>query len=168
MIKEYSLKRKTAILLSLLLLISSLSVTFYNSLKSIEESSSQSDAVAERIETSVQAENNSKTDELLHYFLDNIRKAAHLIEFATLGLALSLLIISAKLSEFKYIIYAFFFSLSCAVIDEGLQVISNRGSLVTDILIDCLGSWFTVAIVLLIYYLIKKLYSKKHEVQNEN
>ena len=69
----------------------------------------------------------------------SIRKMAHFVEFFALGAAImSLLTISVKRLSVKYY-FAAFLGLLIPVIDETIQLFSNRGSSLRDVWIDVGG-----------------------------
>ena len=74
-----------------------------------------------------------------------LRKAAHFCEFAVLGGLTALLLQGRKKGCFK----AFIFSAACAAIDETIQIFSNRGSSISDVILDCFGAFFGVLVMFL-------------------
>ena len=89
-----------------------------------------------------------------------IRKAAHLTEFAMLGVPLALFLLYIK-KEYGITFYGFscFYALCVAVIDEFIQSFTGRGSAVSDVIIDLTGFLIGFGITLLVSRIIKK-YSK--------
>ena len=61
-----------------------------------------------------------------------LRKVAHFCEFAALGGLWALLFREKKKGFFK----AFLFSAACAALDETIQIFSNRGSSLSDVILD--------------------------------
>ena len=122
--------------------------------KSKEESDKVGDILAEVIppETAVGG-----------YVQDNVRKIAHFVEFAFLGLWTSLYMI------FKYPRPAFFLltapaALILAVFDETVQIFSERGPSLTDVWIDFAGFLFASIIIYTVYGII--LFISKKRKQN--
>ncbi|MGN0628165.1 MAG: VanZ family protein [Oscillospiraceae bacterium] len=74
-----------------------------------------------------------------------LRKVAHFCEFAALGGLTALLLRGRK----KGCLKAFAFSAACAAIDETIQIFSNRGSSVADVILDCFGAGFGVLVIFL-------------------
>jgi len=139
-----------------ILILATLAFIWGNSLQSIPVSSAKSEkvlkAVAPALEVFVGKGN--ATDHL-------VRKIAHFIEYAALGIELALLMTTRKRVGLQGVSNCLFAGLSTAVIDESLQLISNRGSQVIDVLLDFSGVLLGVAIILVIYALTKpKKYSR--------
>ena len=74
-----------------------------------------------------------------------LRKVAHFCEFAALGGLWALLFREKKKGFFK----AFLFSAACAALDETIQIFSNRGSSLSDVILDCFGAGFGVLVIFL-------------------
>ena len=97
-----------------------------------------------------------------------IRKSAHFIEYAILGLELAILITinksipadDKKRSLIKRIlsIYptAFILSLFIGAVDETIQYFTGRYSSIWDVLLDLSGASFSIGIFLLVRSLIRK------------
>lgn len=68
-----------------------------------------------------------------------LRKLAHFSEFGLLGLELCLLMCLNRRQSVQGFINCAFAGLCTAVADEALQLISNRGSQVQDVLLDFAG-----------------------------
>ncbi len=152
MIKIYNQnKKKIAICLYFVLLVSWLYFIFSNSLSTGEESTAQSQKVVEISQKIV-----SMFDEDAVVDPSDVRTSAHFIEFFVLGLI--------------YVVGTFFFeknrafliassaslSLFTALIDETLQMhVEGRGSQVIDIWVDFLGAVAAHFLVIFIVYFIK-------------
>jgi len=91
-----------------------------------------------------------------------IRKMAHLIEYAALGMAVMQF---AKYVEKDYRkkLYALacFYVLFVAVLDEHIQSFSDRTSSTGDILLDFFGALIGFAIVLVVHFIYEKFKNKK-------
>ena len=74
-----------------------------------------------------------------------LRKVALFCEFAALGGLWALLFREKKKGFFK----AFLFSSACAALDETIQIFSNRGSSLSDVILDCFGAGFGVLVIFL-------------------
>ena len=72
------------------------------------------------------------------------RKAAHVFEFFVLALLVWALL---RLLERKALLLTAVCGLAVAVADEGLQLLSGRGSRVSDVLIDFAGVLLALAIL---------------------
>ncbi len=68
-----------------------------------------------------------------------LRKLAHFVEYGILGAEFSLLLHLRDKQGPQGFVNCAFAGLSAAVIDESLQLISNRGSQVQDVLLDFCG-----------------------------
>lgn len=83
-----------------------------------------------------------------------IRKLAHFAEFCSLGMLsalLTFLITDTAIDNFyRNCIFTALVTLSVASTDEMLQIFSNRGSRVTDVMIDFSGAVIGIAAVMLI------------------
>ena len=97
---------------------------------------------------------------------DIFRKMAHFTEFSLLALeVVALLILIKKFNIFGAII-AMGGGLIVAVIDEVIQISSNRGASVVDVLIDFLGVLFITLISYLIFKLVLKKLNKNKQENN--
>ncbi len=107
---------------------------FNNFLQSATRSNEQSDKVLEVIEEVFKTPQlNTETAQHI------VRKAAHVAEFALLGLEMAVLLIIAGMPRRQYLVTFLFIGLTCAVMDETKQVFSQRGSQVMDVWIDFAG-----------------------------
>lgn len=80
-----------------------------------------------------------------------VRKIAHFVEFAVLGSAVGMLLVSLKkLWNRTFYGFGLFYLISVAVSDEFIQKFFDRGSSVSDIVLDFSGAVFGVVFVLLI------------------
>lgn len=68
-----------------------------------------------------------------------LRKLAHFGEFGLLGAELCALLFLNRRARFQGFVNCAFAGLAAAVTDEALQLISNRGSQVQDVLLDFAG-----------------------------
>lgn len=86
-----------------------------------------------------------------------IRKNAHAFEYLVFAILVSVLLFSVRLNGRSAIIYIMFICIFYAVIDEFHQMfVPGRGSSVSDVLIDFLGSVIGILIFYLFYYKIYK------------
>ncbi len=86
-----------------------------------------------------------------------VRKAAHVLEFALLGLEMALLLYFTGKMRRQNLMAIFFIGLASAVMDETIQVFSQRGSQVMDIWIDFAGFASGIGITLVAYTLFSKV-----------
>lgn len=87
-----------------------------------------------------------------------IRKTAHLIEYAALGVAAIILAKQAE-KDFskKYYSTTLFYVLAVAVIDEHIQSFSDRTSSTSDILLDFSGAVIGMLAVLGTMWIVKRI-----------
>ncbi len=138
--------RKVMISVVCLLLLATLVFIWGNSLESLDESRTKSEDVltfaAPFLELFIGRGN--VTDHI-------VRKMAHFIEFASLGVELALLCVLRYRVRIQPIVNCLFAGLAAAVTDEALQLISNRGSQVQDVLLDFSGFAFGSFSILALY-----------------
>lgn len=138
----------------ILLVLATIAHAFYQSSLPPEKSTQQSDKVGEIIEEIVPPE--TKPGE---YIQQNIRKLAHFTEFFFLGLwaALYAVFFARKAVSFVNLC---FFGMAIALLDETVQIFSQRGPSVKDVWIDLFGyaaALLLVLFVLLIVYVIRQI-----------
>jgi len=140
--------RKILIIIDILLLISTLAFIWGNSLESAAESMQKSTGIL----TSVTP--------VLELFLgagrvtDHIvRKIAHFAEFFLLGCEVMLLGIFLRRVRTQQVVNCLSVSLAAAVTDESLQLLSDRGAQISDVLLDFCGAACGILLLLLIYAL---------------
>ena len=93
-------------------------------------------------------------DELFHIL---IRKTAHFAEFGALGLCVGGFTVNlGSLHGRRYISLPMLMTLGVAVMDEFIQIFSNRGSMVGDIVLDYCGGLTGLAMIAVICRLIKR------------
>jgi VanZ family protein len=95
-------------------------------------------------------------------FMYAVRKGAHLLEFLALGIELAAIMVTWEKKGYN-IFAVLFFVLLTAVIDESLQIFSDRADSVTDILIDFIGGLIGVSLVLITYNALIRRRNKKDE-----
>lgn len=93
-----------------------------------------------------------------------IRKAAHLVEYAALGIAVMLFFKCVETDYGKRLYgVALFYVLSVAVFDEHIQSFSDRTSSTGDILLDFLGALIGIFTVLSIRFIYTKIKKRKEK-----
>lgn len=104
-----------------------------NSSKSFESSQQISGFVTQRI--------NALLEPLVGQSIRNstIRKCAHVAEYAVLGGVMISFLTAGKRRNLQSLFNCLFVGLSVAVLDETIQIFSNRGSSVLDVLLDFSG-----------------------------
>ena len=136
MILRNKLNISIYIILSLAVILT-IGFIFNNSIKSPEESSKQSQEVVETLRPIVDPNNQVSDKDLTH----KVRKSAHFLEFALLGFELALLTFFAfKRFSVNALVYSASGCLLVATADEYIQSFTDRGSSVTDVIIDSAGS----------------------------
>ena len=128
-----------------------------NSLKSIPESAAQSSQVADTVRPVLDPQ--EKLDRPT--FHDLVRKLAHVVEFFALGLFAGGFAVCLSLERKERLIsLPVLLVLSVAVVDEWIQHFTNRGSRVTDVVLDFAGAITGLLIATLIYKIIQKIKKK--------
>lgn len=131
----------------LLLLALTLIFIWTNSMQSRGESTRRSSEVMELIADILEPvgiEVDTTDDHL-------IRKLAHFAEFFLLGTELAALCLLYGMYSAQGFVNSLSAGLAAAVIDEAIQIFSNRGSSVADVLLDFSGVLAAAAAVWLIY-----------------
>ena len=150
-----SRKRIVAIIITSILIVLNLIFIWGNSCMSQESSSQSSSGVYETIKPVLDA---TLGEGVVTHSV--FRKTAHFIEFCCLGFLITLLyllIYGVKINKFSEF---FSIGLFVAVIDESLQILSNRGPAVSDVLLDYCGYIFGVGILFLIVFIYKKVFKQ--------
>lgn len=149
-------KRRILVLIILItLVICSTAFIFANSFMDNESSHGTSGAITDIITSTDDAEERNNVEFI-------IRKLAHVIEYAVLGLSV------ACLAIFIFHVYkqsAFgcgcFFVLFVAVIDEHIQSFSDRFSSTADILLDFFGSLIGFLGAVVLYFTVRYFIERK-------
>ncbi len=135
------------------LIICTLCFTFYQSLLPPEQSTEVSDSVSDAIEPIIPSDTPSGS-----YIHTNLRKIAHFIEFAALGLEVALFVIlflpawgSTLRSKAKLILHSYLVAPLTALLDETIQVFTGRGPAITDVWIDTAGFVTLATLAYLVY-----------------
>ncbi|MEG1646480.1 MAG: VanZ family protein [Clostridia bacterium] len=106
-----------------------------------------------------------KDEGVSHHFF---RKLAHFSEFFLLASEVLVLVWILGKVALKNIFLVLGGGLACAVIDESIQLLTNRGSAVLDILIDFFGFVSGTIFVVLIYAIVFLINYRKHQkLENE-
>lgn len=136
--------------LMILAIIIITSVIFIKSFENISTSHSYSDAITEAISS-------DNADYIEKGNLEvTIRKWAHVIEYAVLGIAVMRLTLNIS-KAFKKLFFgvALFYVLAVAVVDEHIQSFSDRTSSTNDILLDFCGALLGFLVTFGLYMLVK-------------
>ena len=91
-----------------------------------------------------------------------VRKFAHIVEYSLLGsvTALFVIIFFTKI-RWYHIWNAFSFVLIVAVVDESIQILSGRGPLISDVLIDMGSAIMATMLLFTANWLIRRLRRKR-------
>lgn len=141
--------------LLVLLLAATLAFIWGNSLESVSVSDAKSQGVLTAVAPVLEAffGSGKVTDHL-------VRKLAHFSEFCALGCELMLLAALRCRLSVQATVNCLSAALAAAVIDESLQLISGRGAMVADVLLDLCGGTLGIAAILLLTWLVKR--KKRH------
>ena len=132
---------------------------FTNSAQPTAKSTKASLNVTARIETLIEKSGLLDTQETNMVNPRYVRKAAHAVEFFTLGaiLFLMMILVHEKL-RFQNIWNILSISLFVAVTDESVQILSERGPRVQDVLLDFCGAAAAIFLCALVYYGIRAVF----------
>lgn len=133
---------------------------FFNSVKDYQESHNYSNSIADIIVSAGEKQNVA--------IETIIRKAAHVIEYAILGVAVMALTLHIKQAfQRTFVGTSLFYTLAVAVADEHIQSYSGRTSSTGDIILDFCGAvigFFVGWIIIKSYTYIKHRCKRKQEV----
>ena len=147
--------KKILVTIVTILILSTFLFIWGNSLESIEESQAKSLSVMETVTPYLEVfvGEGNVTDHL-------VRKIAHFVEFAVLGFELGLLTLLRRREEMNPVLKCLLIGLLVAVLDESLQLLSERGSQVSDVLLDFCGVMtglgFTLGMITLVRLIRRK------------
>ena len=146
------LKRKSVMVLSVLTVLI-VAFIWSNSFVSGEESGARSGSVTKFL-LSILDPNGRIPEDSFHHF---IRKTAHFVEFAVLGVVLgSLFRVVGQETGRSFFSLPVLLVLLVAVIDEYIQFFTGRGSMVTDVVLDFAGGLTGLLLAFLLSLLKKK------------
>ena len=157
--------KKTFRIIMTVIILLTVAIIWGHSFMTPEMSTEESSFVKEIVEAVVQSVSHNEAFVIPEVV---IRKSAHFIEYAILGLELAILITinksipadDKKRSLIKRIlsIYptAFILSLFIGAVDETIQYFTGRYSSIWDVLLDLSGASFSIGIFLLVRSLIRK------------
>ena len=134
----------------LVIIICLIGFIFSNSILSVEESSEASGRVLTWV--------NGLLEKINSPFLFSVvfvRKAAHFIEYFTLGALLSGYVILFKVCLPKRFVYCSFMSCLISMTDETIQYFSDRGSMLLDVWLDLFAA--SVGIFLIVLFNMRKI-----------
>ena len=151
-----NIKKKIAITFLVICIL----VILWNTLDSAEVSTQKSMSILQFLLSHTNGEN------LFWYFVHhNVRRIAHFGEFFLMGISLVICCVSQGKHIKDNMGNILFAGLFLAVMDEGIQLLNNRGARVLDILIDFLGVITGISTVC--FFLILRMYCGRN-IKNEN
>ena len=145
-------KLKIATIVIALFIIATLAFIWGNSLESVAVSSGKSKRLLKYVAIILGPVfgKGNVTDHL-------VRKLAHFTGFGLMGVWLALFIIMHGRVRLQSIVNCLFFGLSAAVLDETLQLFSDRGSQVPDVLLDFAGAASGIFVALAVRWVILRI-----------
>ena len=148
------MRRQTLrVVLSVLLVLLTVCFIFSNSLKNGIESESQSGRLVALFQSLLRLEGKVE-EEIFHFY---VRKTAHFLEFALLGVGLCLMMLSIRgRFGFQSPAAMLFCLLATAVADEFLQSFTGRTSSVGDVILDFCGGLTGFAVLWALSVVIRK------------
>lgn len=155
------MNRKTIQITLIIIYIFSLALIWGQSCVSKEESETTSDVLVDIIKPLEEIKPDDEHTVEYEYYNHLIRKGAHVIEFSFIGLELALIIIFFGKKKQKIgivFVNSVMTGMLIGLIDETIQIFSNRGTQVSDIWFDVIGTGLGAFIVSMLYA-IKKIKS---------
>lgn len=151
--------RRPICIVLLLCVLLTLCFIFGNSMASREASGAASDKINDIVSGVIESVTGKEDTAVESFFVTYSRKIAHVIEFALLGFEIFLLIYFLRLSGVSVHLSGLLLSFLVASVDEGIQIVSGRGDLVSDIFIDAsgyIGAYLVCALVFFLFSWRKK------------
>lgn len=152
---------KRRLYITICVIFITLACIFNNSLQSADRSNEQSSRVLEVIEELFSTPQ-LDTETAQHI----VRKAAHVAEFALLGLVMALFLIFTGKAFRQNLVTVLFIGLISAVVDETVQIFSLRGSQVMDVWFDVMGLLLGMVTMLFLRGIWRRLARKREYVNN--
>lgn len=143
---------------------------FANSFDNVEQSYEKSDVVTDVVGTVVSDEKEAGLGLSLSYL---VRKFAHLIEFAMLGIAVAVeLYLIKRVHSKRFYGVGCFYALAVAVLDEYIQAFSDRTDSIADVLLDfggfLIGTFIAIIGIFVFLIVNKKRKIRQTETENDN
>ena len=147
----------------IVLIVLTIAFIWSNSIRSRAESEAQSSAVKEVVEDILTCGGSKPASAGDEWILENIRKLAHFAEHFVLSVFLSTYaLIFIRTIRAKMIIVLL--SVPVAAIDETIQIFSNRGAALSDVLLDISGAALGFGVTFAAVVIVRRLISRKaHE-----
>ncbi len=138
---------------------------FSHSMMSIPESAQQSSGWLALLKPILDPNNRLSED----FFHNLIRKMAHFAEFGALGVCVGGFTTNLGwLHDKRYLSLPMLITLATAVCDEFIQYFFERGSMVTDVVLDYSGALSGLFVVAVFVWMQQKLASEKKEKNNDS
>lgn len=149
----YVIDMKLKNIIKLLLVLLWMGVIFSLSSQNREDSTKLSDSIINKTINIMYKDkiNNIKRNQIIESYTNIVRKLAHIIEYAILGILLFYFLKDYLNISFKLFLLAIIICMIYASTDEIHQIfVSGRGPQVTDVLIDSFGSLMGISVMYLI------------------
>lgn len=147
------------ILLAGALLVGCVAFIWSNSLQSMVESGLRSQAVADFL-VRVIGKVLGTGHWIVQYVAKNVRKIAHAVEFFVLGGMAGMMLVVLRRVTPHMVIHAVSLVLAVAVADESIQIVTGRGAMVQDILLDFCGGIAGLAVLLVGWGVLRMLFGR--------
>lgn len=159
------MRQKTAKVFCMALVLLTVAFIFYNSAQPVASSDEASENVAEQIVSVLpSAQDATQTPRGMRAFVQQVRKAAHAVEFFALGAELSVLFyLLHKKLRVQTLWNTVSSALAIAVADESIQILSGRGPKVQDVLLDFCGALAATALCWLLFGMIYAVRRRKKQ-----
>lgn len=153
------MQAKHGLILFAVLSLLMMSFIFYNSLQGSKETHAQSDAIVDAVEPVVETllEPEKGKEEIRESISFTVRKAAHFVEFAVLGICTGGFF--AFLSRYKdqqYRAWTFLLCLAVACCDEVIQAFTGRTNSLKDVALDSVGSICGILLIFAVFHLLEE------------
>ena len=148
------MRKETKQRLLLMTFILSLALVWGQSCISKVESQTASDTLVDIIKPLEEIKPDEVQTVEYEYYNHLVRKGAHVAEFSIIGVELALLIIvfsKKKLDTFIVFINSVMAGMMIGLIDETIQIFSNRGTQVSDVWFDVLGAGLGASVISIVY-----------------
>ena len=140
---------------ALLLLIALTLIFIYaQSMKPEEVSKADSDKVSEIVGEII-----PPTTKPGAYLQNNIRKVAHFTEFFLLGTEIGIYVV-LFMRKYKTVLLSYPLGLVLAFFDESIQILSDRGPMISDVWVDLFGFSTAITFVYAVLFTAMLLYGK--------
>ena len=157
-----ALKMKIAKISLSSLIVLTLLFVFIQSMLPPEKSSAESEVVGDIIEEIIPPDTNAG-----QYIQINLRKIAHFVEFAILGVELSIYVLFFTKRRI-FVALSYFSALFAAFIDESIQMFSGRGPAILDVWIDFFGFFVFSTVVYLIFFTVSYFLGRHRAKELQN